>query len=331
MSTPIVQVSLGGNPLSQVQARALSGQIEESDGEKADKLTLEISNYDGQLQEPTTGQNVAVAVGWVETGLVKVGNFIITSVSQRGAKAVFHVGGDSADLHKTLKGQKTRSWTTPKTLGDVFSQLAQDNGLSAAIDQTIAQIGIETCIAQILESDMHLMTRLARHYGALAKVQDGNLVVVPRGGGTTASGAAAASCVVDVTDCLDGFSFETNDRNQRQSSAAVHYDRSKAKRQTMTSTESGSETGPGFVFAHIFGGQNEAQKHADARKGKFDRNTRSCSLPLRPLLVGVPPGGTIQTTGFVGSANAIWVSKTRTFAWDHAGLLVRMTGEPKGQ
>ena len=103
MSTPIVQVSLGGNPLSQVQARALSGQIEESDGEKADKLTLEISNYDGQLQEPTTGQSVAVAVGWVETGLVKVGNFIITSVSQRGAKAVLVQAADPASLSGALQ------------------------------------------------------------------------------------------------------------------------------------------------------------------------------------------------------------------------------------
>ncbi len=48
--TPIVQVSIGDDPLPQVQARALEGSIVESDGEKADELTLVISDYDGMCR-----------------------------------------------------------------------------------------------------------------------------------------------------------------------------------------------------------------------------------------------------------------------------------------
>jgi uncharacterized protein len=327
--TPVVTVSIDGNPLSQVQKRSISGTIVESDGEKADSLTLEISNYDGQLKKPKTGQTVSVSLGWKETGTIKVGQFIISTVSKKGPEAVFHVTGEAADLKKTLKGQKTRSWTSPKKLGDVFKQVAKDNGLSAAVDQSIAGIKIEKIVAQTAESDMHLVTRLARHYGALATVKDGNLVVVPMGAGTTASGGAAASCKITPNDC-ESFSFDENDRNARDKSHGTHYDRSKAKRSDVPSQKGQSQDGaPDFYHVHLFGTETEAQQHADGRKQKFDRDSREAHLALRPGLTGVPPGGVINTEGFGDDDDTAWAAKTREFRWNHAGLAVTTTAQPQ--
>ncbi|QGM46753.1 phage late control D family protein [Methylocystis heyeri] len=326
---PVVTVSIDGNPLTQVRKRAISGAIIESDGEKADSLNLEISNYDGRLKKPTRGQTVVVAVGWEEIGTVKVGQFIISTVSKKGPEAVFHVTGEAADLKKTLKGQKTRSWTAPKTLGDVFKQVAKDNGLSAAVDQTIASIKIEKIVAQTAESDMHLVTRLARHYGALATVKDGNLVVVPLGNGTTASGGAAASCQITPNDC-ESFSFDENDRNARDKSHGTHYDRSKAKRSDVASQKGQPQDGaPDFTHVHLFGTQTEAQNHADGRKQKFDRDSRQAHFALRPGLTGVPPGGVVNASGFGDDDDTAWTVKSREFRWNKEGLAVTTTAQPQ--
>lgn len=331
--TPEVTVSLGGNALGAVAQRALSGRIIESDGEKADELMLEVSNFDGRLQKPKTGQTVTVSLGWKEIGTIKVGQFTILNVSKRGPKAVFLISGHSADLAKTLKGSKRRGWKDPKKLGDVFKDIAQDNQLSPQIDQAVQQIKIETIVAQTDESDMHLMTRLARHHDLIAKVQDGNLVVVPRGKGTAASGQAMGSVTVTPQDTSGEFSFDYNDRNERGHSKGTQFERGKAKRNSKKS-QSGSSQGsdsPDWTHAHIFGGSDEAQRHADGRKGKFDRDTARVHLPLRPGLTGVAPGGVIQTQSFGDDDDRAWVCKTRVFSWDAQGLNVSVEGEPKTQ
>jgi hypothetical protein len=189
--TPILRVSIGGRAVAGVGKRALTGQIVESDGERADELRIEVSNYDGQLQKPRREEKVTVEFGWEETGIAKVGEFIVAETVKTGPRATFHITGHSADLKKTLKGQKTRSWRKPKKLGDVIEDVAKDNQLEPAIDKELAKIEIEKIIAQTGESDMHLVTRLARQYGALAKFKDGNLIFVKKGAGKTASGAAA--------------------------------------------------------------------------------------------------------------------------------------------
>jgi len=329
--TPVITFSTGDNPLGELDKRVLSGSITESDGEAADELQINISNYDGQLQKPRLGVVVAVSFGWEETGVVKSGQFTVLETVKRGPPATFDVTGHSADLLKTLKQQKSRSWTSGKKLGDVLNQVAQDNGLSPAIDQSLSQIAIDKIVAQITESDMHLCTRLARHYGALFKVQSGNLIFVPRGQGSTASGAAAGSCTVSPTDCED-FSLTERDRPQRSASNATFYDRSRAKRNKLTSSQGSSGDGsPDFSHIHIFGEQTTAQKHADARKGQFDRDTRSCHLTLMAGLTGAGAGGVATTKGFGDDDDMDWSIKRRVFLFGPTGNFIRLECEMKGQ
>lgn len=327
--TPKVVVSIGGTPVSGVGKRALQGTVTESDGEKADQLQIEISNYDGRLKKPRTGETVTVQLGWQETGLVKVGQFTITGTVKTGPKATFHVTGDSADLKKTLKKQKSRSWKSPKKLGDVFEDIARDNQLQPAVDEEAAQTKIEKIIAQTGESDMHLAMRLGRHYGLLVKFQEGRLVVVKRGAGRTASGAAAGSATVTPNDC-EGFSFIDRDRPARGKAKAIHYDRSKAKRNVEESESGRADMSlPDYVNPHAYGTQIEAKNLATSRKHKFDRDTRAFHVTLKPGSVGTGPGGVIQTNGFGDDDDTDWVVKRRHFGFSHDGLVVRLDCEPR--
>lgn len=325
---PEVEISIGGRPVAGVGKRALSGQIVESDGERADELDLQISNYDGMLKKPRRDETVTVEVGWKETGVVKVGEYVVAETVKTGPRAEFHLAAHSADLKKTLKGQKTRSWKKPRKLGDVLRDVARDNGLEPAIDHDLAEIPIEKIIAQTGESDMHLVTRLARQYDALAKFASGRLVFVKRGAGTTASGAPAGSVTVTPNDC-EGFSFVDRDRPARRKVKNIYYDRSNAKRNEVTSDKGlASSDAPDYVHPQIYGTQIEADKHANARKGDFDRAGRAFHATLGQGRVGVAPGGVVTTKGFHDDDDREWVVKRRVFGFS-GGLIVRLDCEPK--
>lgn len=327
--TPEVTVSLGGQPVQGIGKRALSGQIVESEGERADTVHIQLSNYDGKIKKPRTGETVTVSVGWDETGMIKVGEFTITETIKTGPRAELHITGDSADLKKTLKAQKTRSWKAPKTLGDVLKQVAGDNKLQAAVHQQLASIKVEKIIAQTGESDMHLVMRLARQYGALAKFQSGRLLFLPKGQGATASGAAAGSVTITPNDC-EGFTFADRDRPRRDKCKAVYYDRKKAKRNEVSSDKGQSGDGaPDYSHPHVFGTQLEAKSHANSRKGKFDRDCRPFHFTLMPGIVGVSPGGVVTTKGFHDDDDRDWVVKSRVFGFGPQGLVVRFACEPK--
>ena len=91
--TPIVTLSIGGNPLTNFEQRVLSGSITEHDGGHADELRFAVSNYDGQLQKPTADQVVTISFGWEETGVVKGGQFTVLETSKLGAGGGFRGHG----------------------------------------------------------------------------------------------------------------------------------------------------------------------------------------------------------------------------------------------
>lgn len=329
--TPFVEISLGGNVLSGFQKRALSGQIVEYDGEHADELHIAVSNYDGRLKKPRPDEKVTVRVGWRETGAVKVGEFVITEIVKNGPRAEFQITGHSADLKKTLKEQKTRSWKKGKKLKDVLDDVAKDNQLEAAVDQELGAIEIEKIVAQTGESDMHLVTRLARQFNALAKFQNGKLVFVKKGAGKTASGQDAGSETITPNDCV-GFSFSQGARNERGKGKAVHYDRDKASRTTEESQGGMQSDGvPDYVAPQIYGTQVEAKWVALSRKQKFDRETRKFNCTRAPGQVGLAPGGVVATQGFGDDDDRQWTVKRRLFGFSADGLVVRMDCEPKEQ
>ena len=309
MATPVLQILIGGQDVpSTVNPRVLKGKVARYDGEKADELTLTLSNYDGMLATPQRGQTLQIGLGFVEFGgAVDRGTYLVQHVVKRGGPAVFEVTAQSADLKKTLKTQKTRSWVAPKTLGDVLNQVASDNGLAPAIDGSLAAIAIDKIIAQTGESDMHLVMRLARRFGAVAKFAQGRLVFVPKGAGTTASGAAMTAVTITPNDC-ESFAIEDNDREVRGKSHAKVWNRATAT-QTDYPGDAG-DGGPDYSHPETFGSPTEAQKAATARAEDFARAKKTFQATLRAPVQPPNPGGVATTRGFGDDDDVSWTVKS---------------------
>ncbi len=328
MATPVVQITIDGKDVSDVIfPRVIAGSVARHDGEKANQFSLELSNYDGMLAKPKRGATLTVALGFQEFGgPVDRGAYIIQSVTKSGPEAVFRVEGHSADLKKTLKTQKNRSWTAPKTLGDVLKQVASDNGLTPAIDAGLAATPIDTIIAQTGESDMHLVTRLARRYGAIGAIAQGKLSFTPRGSGTSASGQALNAGVFTPND-FERFAIHDSDRDFRGASKCRVWDRKTAKG-TVHSGSAGDD-GPDYLHPETFGSTSEAKAAAGARAKEFARGKKRFEGSLRPAAPAPTPGAAMTTQGFGDDDDMAWVVKTVEDSFGRAGIVTRIVGEPK--
>lgn len=306
--TPIIQIWLNGQDISsRLAGRILHGSIDETDGEKTDELHLTISNYDGQLKKPATGATLEVRLGWQETGIVKAGQFKVQESEKHGEAAIFDVKAQAAALDNSLKTQKSRCWKAPKTYGDVFNQLASDNGLTASVHSSISQITIDKVLAQHGESDMHFAMRIARSVGAIAKMAQGRLVIVPKGAGQSASGGDIPSLTVKPSDLLDGWSIGNMERPKRGKCKTNMFDRTSGKRRQFSAGD--SSNGPDYVFPEVFGSETEAKHAASGRSAHFKRHEAHFHGRLAPGIIPPAAGGVIETSGFGDDDDRAWTIK----------------------
>ncbi|MGO8738646.1 phage late control D family protein [Rhodoblastus sp.] len=323
---PIIQIFLDGQDISsRFAGRIVSGEIHETDGEKTDELRLTISNYDGMLAKPAKGAIVDVSLGWVETGVVKAGQFKVLETTKVGEIAAFHVTAHAAQLDNSLKTQKFRSFAPPKTYGQVFQQIASDNNLSAAVHPSIAQIQIDAILAQHGESDMHFGMRIARGVGAILKMAQGYFTVVPKGAGQSASGQAIPALTVTPADLVGRWEIGDKERPKRGQSKANVFSRKTATRTVVSSGN--SSDGPDYVHPQLFGSQTEAQNAVKARAAAFKRGQKHFRGTLRGGIFPPPAGGILTTQGFGDDDDANFSIKSLRSVFGEKGLAFSFDGE----
>src|ERR1700754_1190564 len=86
------------------------------------------------------------------------------------------------------------------SLGALVRNIAASSGLTAAVSSTFDNIKIPH-IDQTNESDMNLLTRLARNYGAVMKPTSGHLVFAKKGAGTSVTGKPLGKITIDRSEC----------------------------------------------------------------------------------------------------------------------------------
>lgn len=312
-------VDIGGA----IGGREIEGSIKEHVGEKADVLTLTVSNYDGRLKKPTRGQLLTVSLGYLETGLLPMGQFTVEDVGKDGPVATFSITAHAADFMSMLKAKRTKVFKDC-TFGDVVAAMAKDAKLSPACDPKLAAIKI-VHEAQTEESDMHMLTRLARRFDAVAKPGNGKLLVVPRGGGTDGAGAAMDSMTVTPNDLIK-FHFGGGDRPKHGKVTADHYDHDKAKRVPKTA---GGGSDPEHHLHQLHPDADHAQRAADAGSKQFKRKEQRMTAETwgQPW---IHAGSLFATQGFGDDDDRQWTMVTCEHLFGgKAGLSTHFEGEPK--
>lgn len=111
---------------------------------------------------------------------------VLRSVSHVHDKARMTIRARSADFRETLNTRREKSWHQT-TLGEVVKEIAARHKLKMALGKDLTDKALDH-LDQTNESDASFLMKLARQYGAIASVKDGNLLFIRQGQGRTASG-----------------------------------------------------------------------------------------------------------------------------------------------
>lgn len=189
--TPLVQIVADGeNVTARVQDRLLDLRLVDEAGVKADTLSMLIDDRDGALAVPPSQSVVTVSLGIAgprPVPLTRMGTYLIDAVELTGPVRRMRLSGTAAAMAGEIRAPRTRAWEDV-TLGEMVQTIAAEANLVPAVAPELRDIAIDY-VAQTAESDLHLLTRLARQNGAVVKPVDGHLSMTRRGSGTNATGA----------------------------------------------------------------------------------------------------------------------------------------------
>jgi phage protein D len=246
-----------------------------------------------------------------------MGLFIVEAVEMQGPPDTITIQAkaapfDSADAFVPFQSRKTRSFDQA-TLGALVEGIAGEHGLEAAIDPLLAAIPIPH-IDQTHESDMNLLTRLARDAGALMKPMFGRLVFARRGAGQSVTGKPLGSVTL-TRDEVSSYRFQNGRRRKFKRVKTRWHDPKTASTVEEVAGELVGDSigGAGdsekeYSHPHAFASQAEAQQAARAYHEAFMRKARTGQIVL-PGRAELSAEMSVTLLTFRPQINGPWIAK----------------------
>ncbi|EDI5379053.1 phage late control D family protein [Salmonella enterica subsp. enterica serovar Enteritidis] len=208
--SPAFSITIEGKDVTTVMdARLMSLTLTDNRGFEADQLDLELDDADGLIALPRRGAVIQLALGWKGQPLFPKGAFTVDEIEHSGAPDRLTIRARSADFRETLNTRREKSWHQT-TVGKVVKEIAARHNLKVALGKDLTDKALDH-MDQTNESDASFLMKLARQYGAIASVKDGNLLFIRQGQGRTASGKPLP--VITITrKAGDGHRFTLADR-----------------------------------------------------------------------------------------------------------------------
>ncbi|EOT2010891.1 phage late control D family protein [Salmonella enterica subsp. enterica serovar Montevideo] len=208
--SPAFSITIEGKDVTTVMdTRLMSLTLTDNRGFEADQLDLELDDADGLIALPRRGAVLQLALGWKGQPLFPKGAFTVDEIEHSGAPDRLTIRARSADFRETLNTRREKSWHQT-TVGEVVKEIAARHNLKVALGKDLTDKALDH-MDQTNESDANFLMKLARQYGAIASVKDGNLLFIRQGQGRTASGKPLP--VITITrKAGDGHRFTLADR-----------------------------------------------------------------------------------------------------------------------
>lgn len=166
--------------------RLESMTITENRGTEADQIDIVLLDHDGKLDIPNRGVKLSVAIGFKGEPLISKGTFTVDDVQHSGTPDKLTIHARSADLRAGISTQKERSWHDIP-LGRIIKIIALESQLKHTIPDDLASQQIQH-IDQTNESDINLLSRLAKMFDAIFTIKNDTLIFMRKGLAISASG-----------------------------------------------------------------------------------------------------------------------------------------------
>jgi phage protein D len=319
---PAARIEINGKDVTKQWSDVLDTMtVTDEAGIKSDTLEVSFDNATG-FSAPPIGAEIKAWLGY-EPSPVYMGSYKIDSWTKSGPLRRLTISAKAADLTSKIRSPKMRSWHE-KTVKEIVTTIAGDNGLSAIVDSQIGANFIEH-IDQQTESDVAFLTRLAKRQGATFKLADGKVLFAAKGSSTAPSGKSKSAKII-VPEQLSTWSVTCDKRGDFDAATAQYRDPTTKKRKTVTAG-GGSRK---HRDRHLYGSQAEAQAAAKAKLGDLTRGQKSVQLdgPGNPDLFAE---ALVTLKGFDPDVDGQFLAKSVTHAFSASGFTTSATLETEGK
>lgn len=175
-----IKIKGGNNVTGRVKDRLLTLSVTDKVGLQSDSLELVLDDREGELATPEPGTQFEIALGYEEDkSLQHIGLFIYDETEFDLTGGTMTIRARADDFRSSYKSPRNRSFHNIK-LGDILATIAKENGYDVHVESKLASIMVEH-LDQLGESDMNLVTRLGKKYGAVSKVTNNELNFIQSG------------------------------------------------------------------------------------------------------------------------------------------------------
>lgn len=260
------------------QDRLTSLTIVDEAGQKSDTAEIHVDDRDYLIALPKTGAKLELSLGFetfpgAKNNLVKLGTYVVDDVSGDIAPDTMSISAKAADMLGGIRARKTRHWRDVSVL-DIVNKIAGEHGLRPTIGDSLKAKRFKY-LAQTSESDLNLLTRLAKDLDAVAKPAGGHLVFVKRGEGKAANGTDLPVFKVHKTQMLTA-SWQITGRGRYGRVTAEWADRTAADVKKVTA----GDNEPVLLLRDRYANAAEAQDAADAALARSQRASGKISVEL---------------------------------------------------
>lgn len=291
-------ISNGKDITDAIISRLIEMSITDQQGDDSDSFSISLDNSkQPQIPLPATGTTLDVYLD----GIFK-GSFEVDELTEPVHEQWFSVHAKSAKIKEAFKAPRDESYDDI-TLGDLLNIVAGRHGFEPVISEELAAVSYPH-IDQVAESDMNLLSRLARDQDAMSKPVANRLVIVKRDQSKSVKGQDLPSFVIDDPQNSTG-TITHKERTNYQSVKAYWFD--EALQQRFDEVVGTDE--PQYVIKFRYGDAEKARTKAEAKLRDLQRGNKTLDL-TRPLTPGLVAEAKVIISNHKPTINTNWIVGT---------------------
>jgi phage protein D len=326
---PYFRVTVDGKDISGVLApRLVSLRVTDGAGVQSDTVEIRLSDMNllQRISEPRAGAEIEVWLGF-PLSLSYMGLFVADTIETGGPPDTVTITGTASVNGETTSGktaltdQKKRSWPEGTTIGAMVEKIASEHGLIAMVSESLRAEALPH-IDQIDESDINLLSRIARDFDAIAKPGNGRLIMTRRGESLTASGQPLPVVRVDKSSVTE-WRYRNSLRERVGRVIATTQDLEAGQ---SVEVEAGQGE-PALRLRRRFPDKVTARKTAASELKRLGRAGRSLSITM-PGNSDIVAEARLSASGFRSYIDGEWLVSRATHILDSGGYRTAITAEP---
>lgn len=315
-------VANGDDITAAIRERLVSLSITDEAGMESDSLTIDLADTAPHIRLPSTGAEVRVWLGY-KPAVEYMGLYVVDGLTLSGPPNAISIKASGAPFERSkgysqLQTRRTRSWT-PRTVGELVKEIAGVHGLRPAVADSLSETALQH-LDQMDESDMHLLTRVAKEHGAIAKANGGALLFVKQGEGKTVSGKVLPTITVTPED-VTSWTVDISGRTNYRSVVAIWRDVASAK----DVEETVGEGEPVMRIRNAYPNKEAARHAARSKLDAFQSGKRTLSLTM-PGNPSIRAESRLMLSGFRVGVAGEWSVIKATHKLGSGGYVTEVEG-----